>query len=134
MRNAWLVSAYVDHKYVSGPMIVHGSRIKCIHLLHFYFSAKILFLSLTSGLHLSARLLKVPSLHPILFKGSVKLPQLCVPQYISSTSFIFIKLILLRFFKYYISKFMVFYIEFNHEFYFMESPFYFWDFKALSSF
>ena len=91
-------------------------------------------LSLTGGPYTSAEEFNVPRLHPDRSWTFAKCPQLCVPHCTSRTCFIFIKLYVLRFSVYFISKFMVFNVEFNHKFYYVESPFYFWDFKALSSF
>ena len=85
--------------------------------LFFFFS----FLSFAdSGPRLSA-LSGFPNLYPELHR--LLIPQFCVPSRVSRTSKIHIKSTLLRFSGFLISKFMVYYLQFDYEFYYPKSCF-----------
>jgi len=83
------------------------------------FSFNYLSVSLTCGSHLSASLFNVPNSYPGQLNTFAMLLCLCVPRNTSRSCFIFIKLNIWRYVAYFISKFMVFSIEFNHEFYYV---------------
>ena len=122
--------SYLRAVYISlSHWIIGPTCQSSLNRLHFSFLFHFLFpLPLTHRSHLSASLFVIPRMHPAWSWTLAKCPQLCVLHYTSRTCFIFKKLYVLRFSVYFISKFMVFNIEFNHEFYYVESPFYFWDF------
>ena len=86
----------------------------------FSFSFFFSFLSLTAGPACQCCLVS-PNLYPELYR--LLIPQFCVPSRVSRTSKIHIKLTHLRFSGFLISKFMVYYLEFDYEFYFPKSCF-----------
>ena len=69
--------------------------------------------------HVSLPVKQSPICTQICLVPFAMLPQLCVPRNIPRPCFIFIKLNIWRYVAYFISKFMVFSIEFNHEFYYV---------------
>ena len=131
----YIVVVYVSHMATNGShqgLRFMNREYLIFPLLFFqrnpYFS--LCFVGPIQSVHLS----KLPSLHPGWFSVFAMLPQLCVPRNTPRTCSIFIKLNIWRFLMFFISKFMVFNVELNHGFYFVESSFYFQDFKALNSF